>query len=154
LKLVDSIKNKVLVPFRLVPANGLSPEKIAFSITIGVLSGIFPVIGLTTILSLILTFLFRQNLFVVQSVQWIMALFQVLLIIPFIQFGAFLLNRQIININIEQIKAAFELGMVEGLKTIGVLHLYGIFAWSIIAVPMGFVGYLTFLHFFSKKIQP
>lgn len=152
MKIVDSIKEKILIPFRLVPANGLTPEKIAFSITIGILSGIFPVIGLTTILSLLLTLLFKQNLFVVQSVQWIMALFQVLLIIPFIRSGAFLLNHQILHIDIEQIKLAFEPGILEGLKTIGVLHLYGILSWSIVAIPLGLVSYLMFLAIFKKKM--
>ncbi|MFZ4546715.1 MAG: DUF2062 domain-containing protein [Bacteroidales bacterium] len=151
MKIVDSIKDKVLIPFRLVPADGLTPEKIAFSITIGILSGIFPVIGLTTILSLLLTLLFRQNLLVVQSVQWVMALFQVLLIIPFIRFGAFLLNHQALHINIEQIKLAFEPGILNGLKTIGILHLYGIFTWSIIAIPLGVISYLVFLFVFKKK---
>ncbi len=152
MKIVDSIKDKILIPFRLVPANGLTPEKIAFSITIGILSGIFPVIGLTTILSLLLTLLFKQNFFVVQSVQWIMALFQLLLIIPFIQSGAFLLNHQILQINFEQIKLAFEPGIPEGLKTIGVLHLYGILSWSIVAIPLGLVSYLMFLAIFKKKM--
>ena len=151
LKILDSIKNKVLIPFRLVPAEGLTPEKIAFSITIGVISGIFPVFGATTILSLLLTLLFRQNLFVVQSVQWIMALFQVLLIVPFMQFGAFLLNQQSLHISIEHIKLAFQPSMVAGLKALGVLHLYGILSWSIVVLPLGIVSYLLFLTIFKKK---
>ena len=134
-----------------MPAEGLTPEKIAFSITIGVISGIFPVFGATTILSLLLTLLFRQNLFVVQSVQWIMALFQVLLIVPFMQFGSFLLNRQSLHISIEQIKLAFQPGIVSGLKALGVLHLYGILSWSIIVLPVGLISYFVFLTFFKKK---
>ena len=134
-----------------MPAEGLTPEKIAFSITIGVISGIFPVFGATTILSLLLTLLFRQNLFVVQSVQWIMALFQVLLIVPFMQFGAFLLNQQSLHISIEHIKLAFQPGMVAGLKALGVLHLYGILSWSIVVLPLGIVSYLLFLTIFKKK---
>lgn len=134
-----------------MPAEGLTPEKIAFSITIGIISGIFPVFGATTILSLFLTLLFRQNLFVVQSVQWIMALFQVLLILPFMQFGAFLLNRHNFHISIEQIKLAFQPGMVAGLKALGVLHLYGLLSWSIVVLPLGVVSYLVFLTIFKKK---
>ena len=152
MKIVDSFVNKVLIPFRLVPADGLTPEKIAFSIAVGIISGIFPVFGATTILSLLLTLIFRQNLIVVQSVQWLMGFLQIFLIIPFIQFGAFLLNRQILHINIQQIRLAFQPGIVAGLKTIGVLHLYGILTWIIIAIPVGLVSYLVFLTIFKKKI--
>jgi uncharacterized protein (DUF2062 family) len=151
LKIVESFKNKVLIPFRLVPADGLTPEKIAFSITIGVVSGIFPVFGATTLLSMVLTVVFRQNILVVQSVQWLMAVFQVLLIVPFMQLGAFLMGRQIPHINIEQIKLAFQPGMIAGLKAIGVLHLYGIFTWCILVVPLGLFCYFVLLPIFKKK---
>ena len=69
-----SVRNKYLVPFRLVPEGGIPPDKKAFSITLGVLTGVFPVLGATTAISLLFTMLFRQNLLVVQSVQWIMAM--------------------------------------------------------------------------------
>ena len=153
MKIIYSIKDKILIPFRLVPKEGLSSEKLAFSITIGIVCGIFPVIGTTTILSLLLTLLFRQNLLVVQSVQWIIALIQILLIIPFMRFGAYLLNQEILPINIEQIRLAFQPGMLAGIKTIGIFHLYAIFTWTILVIPVGAVSYYTFLSFFQKKKQ-
>ncbi|MEI8046974.1 MAG: DUF2062 domain-containing protein [Bacteroidota bacterium] len=151
MKIVDSIINKFLIPFRLVPAEGLSPEKLAFSVTIGIICGIFPVFGTTTMLSLLLTGLFRQNLLVVQSVQWTMALFQIILIIPFMQFGAFLLNQQQLHINIEQVKLAFHPGMIAGIKTIGIFHLYGILTWSLLLFPLAAASYFICLAIFKKR---
>lgn len=153
MKIVKSFQNKILIPFRLVPKEGLTSEKLAFSITIGILSGLFPVFGATTLLSLFLTMLFRQNLLVVQSVQWLMALFQLMLIIPFMNFGAFLLNQPDLNINIEQIKLAFQPGMFSGIKTIGIFHLYAVFTWTMLAIPVGSILYFAFLSVFRKKEQ-
>lgn len=151
MKIHESIRNKFLIPFRLVPAEGLSPEKLAFSVTIGIICGIFPVLGTTTILSLLLTGLFRQNLLVVQSVQWTMALFQIILIIPFMQFGSFLLDQQQLQINIEQVKLAFHPGMIAGIKTIGIFHLYGILTWSLLLFPLAVASYFICLNIFKRR---
>jgi len=150
LKIIESLKNKILIPFRLVPKDGLTPEKLAFSVTIGIVAGLFPVIGTTTILSLLLTLVFRQNLLVVQSVQWITGLAQVLLIIPFMQFGAYILNHQHFHINVEQITLAFQPGILTGIKTIGIYHLYGILSWAILALPVGVISYFSFLGIFHR----
>ena len=151
LKIVESITKRILIPFRLIPKDGLTAEKLAFSATIGIVAGIFPVIGVTTILSLFLTMLFRQNLLVVQSVQWLMALVQLLLIIPFMQFGAYILNVQTLHINMDQINLAFQPGFFAGLKTVGVFHLYAILTWTILSVPTGAISYFTLRAVFQKK---
>ncbi len=150
IKIIESFTNKILIPFRLVPKDGLTAEKLALSITIGIISGIFPVIGMTTLLSLLLTMLLRQNLLVVQSVQWILALFQVLLVIPFMQFGAYLLSQDA-HITIAQINHAFQNGVISGIKTVGIFHLYAILTWLILALPAAAVSYYSLLAVFQKK---
>jgi len=152
-KIIDTFTQKVLIPFRLIPEAGLSANKLALSITIGIIAGLFPVIGATTILSLFLTMLFRQNLLVVQSVQWTMALFQILLIIPFMQVGAYILSQQALHINIEQISLAFKPGIISGIKTIGIFHLYAIFTWVILSIPTGAISYFVFRAIFQKRDQ-
>jgi len=151
LKITRHIKNKILIPFRLVPPEGLAPEKIAFSVTIGIVSGLFPVIGTTTLISLLLTMIFRQNLLVVQSVQWTVGIIQVFLIIPFMQFGAYLLSQNAVHISIGQIKLAFQPGMLSGIKTIGIFHLYAILSWVILAIPIGVISFFIFRFVYRKE---
>ncbi|NOU48123.1 MAG: DUF2062 domain-containing protein [Bacteroidales bacterium] len=152
-KFITYFRDKILIPFRLVPKDGLTPGKLAFSVTIGIITGLFPVFGATTLLCLLLTLLFRQNLLVVQSVQWLMAVFQILLIIPFMRLGALLLKRPELHINLDQIKSAFEPGMIEGVQTLGMFHLYGILGWTVLAFPSAFISYFAFLAVFRKKNQ-
>jgi uncharacterized protein (DUF2062 family) len=150
-RILETLLNKILIPFRLIPEEGLSAEKLAFSVTLGLIAGMFPVIGATTILSIMLTIIFRQNILVVQSVQWIMALAQVLLIVPFMQFGAYILNQRAIHISIEQILLAFQPGILEGIKTIGIFHLYAILTWTLLSIPIGAVSYFVFKAIFQKR---
>jgi len=97
--------------------------------------------------------LFRQNLIVVQSVQWIVALLQLLLIIPFMQLGAIILNDQTIHISMNQINLAFQPGFFSGMKTIGILYLYAILTWTILTIPAGTISYFAFRAVFQKKDQ-
>ncbi len=97
--------------------------------------------------------LFRQNLLVVQSVQWILALVQVVLIIPFMQFGAYILNEQAFHINMAQINHAFQPGVLSGIKTVGIFHLYGILTWLILVIPASVVSYYGLLLIFQRKAK-
>jgi len=151
LKLTHHIKHKILIPFRLVPNEGLTAEKLAFSITIGIVAGLFPVIGTTTVVSVLLTLLFRQNLMIVQAVQWLLGLAQVFLIIPFMQLGAFILNQRGLHITMHQMSIAFAPGFLSGIKTVGVLHLYAIMTWLILAIPASAISYFAFRAVFQKK---
>jgi uncharacterized protein (DUF2062 family) len=150
-KIIEPIKNRILVPFKIIPKEGLSPEKIALSVTIGIVSGLFPVIGFTTIMGLALTAAFRQNLVLVQSVSWLMSLAQLLLIIPLMRMGAFLWNQDNIHITIGKIELAFQPGILAGLQTIGIFHLYGILAWSILLIPTGAFSYYSLLMVVRKR---
>jgi len=151
LKVILHIKNKILIPFRLVPKEGLTAEQIAFSITIGIVAGLFPVIGTTTLVSVLLTLLFRQNILIVQAVQWILGLVQIFLIIPFMQFGAFILNQHGIHISMHQINIAFEPGFLAGIKTVGILQLYAILTWIILSIPASAISYFAFRAVFQKR---
>ncbi len=150
-KLLGTVKDKFLVPFRLIPEGGIPPDKMAFSITLGVVTGVFPVLGATTAISLLLTMLFRQNVLVVQSVQWIMAMLQVILIVPFMQLGALILKARSVDISLHQINISFQHGFFTGIKTVGVLHLYAIFTWTLLSIPAAFILYYTFRAVFRKK---
>ena len=151
MKIIHNLKNKILIPFRLIPKEGLTAESLAFSVTIGIIAGIFPVIGTTTIISILLTLIFRQNILIVQSVQWLLGLAQIILIIPFMKFGAFILNQNAIPINIHQINLAFQPGFLYGIRTIGVFHLYAILTWIILAIPASAISYFAFRTLFKRR---
>jgi uncharacterized protein (DUF2062 family) len=63
---------------------GASPEKLAWSIAAGLLIGINPVLGSTTILCLALAFVFRLNVAASQIGNHVVYPLELLLVIPFI----------------------------------------------------------------------
>jgi uncharacterized protein (DUF2062 family) len=63
---------------------GASPERLAWSLAAGLLIGINPILGSTTILCLALAFVLRLNIAASQLGNHIVYPFQLILIIPFI----------------------------------------------------------------------
>lgn len=149
-KIIEPIRNRILIPFRIIPREGLTPEKMALSIAIGIVAGLFPVIGFTTLLSLMLTAIFRQNLALVQALNWLLSLVQLILIIPLMRIGSFLWGHQKISISLGQIEKAFQPGILSGLQTIGIFHLFGILAWAVLVVPTGIISYFVLVKVFRK----
>ena len=67
---------------------GATPERLAWSIALGLVIGINPLLGSTTLLCLALAAVFRLNLAASQLANHLMYPFQILLLIPFLRIGA------------------------------------------------------------------
>ena len=66
---------------------GASPRKLAWSIAVGLLIGINPVLGSTTVVCLAAAFVLRLNVAASQLANHAVYPLQLLLLIPFIRFG-------------------------------------------------------------------
>ena len=66
---------------------GITPEKIALSLAIGICVGVFPIIGTTTALCALAAIVFRLNLPAIQLVNYLVYPLQLALIVPFIRLG-------------------------------------------------------------------
>ena len=72
---------------KLVNSGMGSPKSMALSLTLGVSLALFPVIGMTFLLGLMVAVIFRLNHLVVQTLNLLLAPVQLLLIYPFIKAG-------------------------------------------------------------------
>jgi uncharacterized protein (DUF2062 family) len=79
---------RAVLPILALLRMGATPRSLAWSIAAGLLIGINPVIGSTTLLSLAVTFRFRLNLVATQIANHAMFPLEVVLLIPFIRLGS------------------------------------------------------------------
>jgi hypothetical protein len=86
------LKRRIVDPIFELLRQGVTPEKIAMSLAFGLGIGIFPVLGVSTILCTIVAIVFRLNLPAIQLVNYLAAPIQLALIIPFVRLGEHLLN--------------------------------------------------------------
>lgn len=83
---------RLVQPIVALLRQGITPQKIALSIAIGAIVGIFPVLGTTTVLCTVAAAALRLNLVAVHTVHYAMTPVQIFLIIPFVRVGEHLLR--------------------------------------------------------------
>jgi uncharacterized protein (DUF2062 family) len=78
---------RVALPIFALLRMGASPQKLAWSIAVGLLIGINPVLGSTTVFCLAAAFVLRLNVAASQLANHLVYPFELLLIIPFLHLG-------------------------------------------------------------------
>jgi len=132
---------------------GLTPQKLAITCALGVVVGLFPIFGTTTILCFAVAILFRLNIPVIQLVNYLVAPLQLLLIIPFIKLGTILFDLNPLPYDSEQLAALFKNDFLLLLKEAGLALLLGIGVWATFAVPLFFTIYYLFFFGFRRWLK-
>lgn len=146
-------KAKFLTPLFNFLKQGTSPQKLAWSIAIGFVFGIFPVIGLTTLLCFAIALVFRLNVAAMQLVNYIAYPLQILFIVPFFQLGAWIVGKKGEVFSLDALMLAFQSNFFLSLQELGWSILYAIFAWLVIAIPVCFVTYTICFSIFNKFLK-
>ena len=79
---------RCILPILALLRMGATPEKLAWSLAIGLMIGINPLLGSTTLVALAIAFALRLNVAASQLANHIVYPFEVLLVIPFIRVGS------------------------------------------------------------------
>jgi uncharacterized protein (DUF2062 family) len=86
------LHRRLLEPLVALLRQGISPGRLALCVSIGIVVGNIPILGISTILCTLLALVLRLNLPAIQAVQAMMAPTQILLIIPFVRLGEWILR--------------------------------------------------------------
>lgn len=138
-------QRRIVAPLMALLRQGITPEKIALSLACGVVVGVFPVMGSTTLLCAGAALLFRLNLPAVQVVNYFIYPLQLALILPFIRLGEVILRVDRTGLSLSQMVAMFRQNHLEGLHILWRLALHGICAWALLAPLAFFAIYRIFL---------
>lgn len=137
--------SKVRDPIIRLLKQGLTPEKIALSLALGAVFGIFPVIGSTTLLCTAAAIVFRLNLPAIQIANYLAGPLQLGLLIPFYRAGELLFDRDQLSISLEGVIAMIQKDTWGAIIFLWDTTLCAIVAWAAVA-PIG----LLFLYLLLK----
>src|SRR3984885_10790660 len=124
---------RILEPLLALLRQGISPDRLALCVAIGVVVGNIPILGVSTILCVGIALAFRLNLAAIQIVQAAMAPTQLLLIIPFVRLGEWILRVPPEPVSIKQGLALLAQSAAHAIAVLwnGILHA-GL-AWVLVA---------------------
>lgn len=147
------LHSKLFVPFLNFLKQGISPKKLAWSVSIGLVLGISPLLGMTTLLGLAIALPFRLNVAAVQLVNYLVYPLQLLLLVPYFQIGAFLFGHQSIISSFDQLQQLFQGNVIDALQRLGWLFADAVFIWLFFALPLSIIIYRLCLYIFRKKFE-
>ncbi len=134
-------RRRILGPILDLLRQGVTPDKIALSIAFGIVLGVFPALGWTTLLCLVTAAWLRLNLPAMQLVNFLVYPLQLLLLVPFLRAGEVLFRSQGMGLSLPQIVGLIQAGVWHAIKVLWVATVHGIVVWALLAVPTIFVIY-------------
>jgi uncharacterized protein (DUF2062 family) len=113
---------------------GASPEKLAWSIAAGLLIGINPIIGSTTLLCLALAFVFRLNVAASQIGNHIVYPLELILIIPFIHMASRIFHTAPMPLSANELRHAAHEHPLDLFRQLWLWEWHAFLLWIILAV--------------------
>jgi uncharacterized protein (DUF2062 family) len=127
------LHRNILDPLLALLRQGISPDRLALCVAIGVVVGNIPILGVSTILCAVIALAFRLNLAAIQIVQAAMAPTQLLLIIPFVRLGEWILRAPPQPVSVNEGLALLSHGVGHAIAALWDAILHAGFAWVLVA---------------------
>ena len=127
------LRRRIARPIAELLRQGVTPEKMALSLALGVALGVFPVLGTTTALCALVAFLWRLNLPAIQIVNYFVYPLQIALLIPFFRAGEKLFAAPYLPLSLEQILAAVHTSFWGATRFLWTTIWHAAVAWCLIA---------------------
>jgi len=144
------LKRKISDPIVAFLKQGVTPSKLAWAISMGIVLATMPVFGSGTLLCLLAIWVFRLNPGAVLLVNQLAYPLQFILYFPLIRAGEWLFNAKPLPLSISQIFSMFANDLGNAMSVLWWSTLYGIVAWVIIMIPVAFFLHRIFKGIFSR----
>jgi uncharacterized protein (DUF2062 family) len=147
---LETAKKKLLAFFKM----GMTPERLALCIGLGIAFGLVPALGTTTLLCTLAAFLFRLNLPAIQLVNYFVYPLQLALLIPFIRAGEWLFGTEgSLNLSLESIQRMMKADLWETVISLWSTTMRAVMVWLLIAPVIVALVYLSMTPLL-KKLKP
>lgn len=119
---------------------GNSPRRLALTLALGFAIGCFPVVGIPTAICAVLALGLRLNLPAIQAANYVVMPLQLVLIVPFVRLGGWLLASD--STNAANAGGLMHMSPNQFLSSLSGLAGHAVLGWLILAVPA--VALMTF----------
>jgi uncharacterized protein (DUF2062 family) len=124
---------------------GITAEKIALTLAIGLILGLFPIFGTTSALCVLAALWLKLNQPMIQLVNWFAAPLQLPGIYLFVRIGEWLTRSAPVQFSITGLVQQFRASPLQFLQQFGMTGLRGVLAWLLIAPFIAAAVYVALL---------
>jgi uncharacterized protein (DUF2062 family) len=138
----EAVRQRVVAPVVGQLKQGVTPEKLALSLALGVVVSLMPVLGVTTLVALALSTVFRLNHVAVVAANYLAYPLQLVLYIPFFQMGAWVTRGPPVSFSLAQIQAELAAGVWPTVVKYAGANVRAVVAWLVLAPLATWLLYL------------
>lgn len=138
------IQKRILDPIVDLLRQGITPQKIALSLALGIVLGVFPVIGSTTLLCTAAALVLRLNLPAIQLVNYLVYPLQVVLLLPFYRAGEILFGAEHLPISVKEILGMIEADVWDAIVLLWDTTVHAMVVWVLVAPVVSLLLYVLF----------
>jgi len=131
---------------------GVTPEKMALSLALGVALGVFPVLGTTTALCALVAFIWRLNLPAIQIVNYFVYPLQIALLIPFFRLGEKLFGAPHLPLSVPQLLAMVHASFWGATRFLWTTVWHAAVVWCLIAPVFVGLGYVLLVPLLQRVV--
>jgi uncharacterized protein (DUF2062 family) len=125
---------RVVAPILAQLQQGITPRQIAITLAAGLVIGIFPLLGVTTLLCALVGIGLRLNQPLIQLVNYLVYPLQIALLFPFYRAGEWLFRQAPVPLfSIVELSRRFVEDPLQFVVDYGLVALYGISVWALLA---------------------
>ena len=129
----EYLHRRLVRPILDLLTQGITPEEIALSIAFGLVLGVFPALGWTTLLCVLLALWLKLNVPAMQLVNYLAYPLQLALLVPFLRAGEFLFRAPRLAISLPQILAMVKANVWHAITSLWAATMHAIVAWALVA---------------------
>jgi uncharacterized protein (DUF2062 family) len=129
-------RKKLVAPVVDLMRQGITPERIAISISLGIALGVFPVLGATTLLCALAAVTLGLNLPAIQLVNYLVYPLQLALLIPFMHLGGWLFRSGPEGFSLSEVVSLIRTDIRHAIVTLWSSTVHAIGAWLLILPPL------------------
>ncbi len=150
----NTIQKKIILPLVTLLKQGMDPSRLALALASGSVVGVFPVLGIATIICTGIAAFYRLNLPAIQLASYLVFPMQIILFFPFLYIGEALTGNSLDEISKAKLLETFDLGFLPAIQELTQYFILASLGWVLALVPLFAILYFVFKKLITLRLQP
>lgn len=147
------VQQRLVKPTLELLRQGVTPEKIALSVALGLTLGVFPVLGATTALCAIAALALGLNLPAIQMVNYLVYPLQIALLLPFFRLGEELFHAPHLPLSLFEIRRVVRADAWAAMRMLWASTWHAVIGWCLVAPLFTLVTYRLLLPVLKRMLR-
>ena len=148
------IQKKFILPLVNLLKQGMDPSKLSLALTSGAVIGVFPLLGITTVICGGVAAFFRLNHPAIQLANYVVFPMQLVLFFPFLTLGETVTGNSLDEISKTKLVGTFNLGFLPAVEKLTQYFMLASLGWTLALVPLFAILYFGLKHMISIRLSP